>query len=142
MKNDTIVRLFALVGILGVLSVAPVMAGDEETPMAEQMEIVGGSLKKLRKADGFEAKAALARKAQTALIKSMQYEPAIFKDIKDPKAKAKAAAEFKRLMGLTLAGLGELELALLDEDEDKAAAASRKLKALKKEGHKAFMAED
>ena len=143
MKKETFGKLFALCALVGFVGVAPVMADDdEETPLAEQMETVSGSLKKLRKAEGFEAKAELIRGAQAACIKSMEFLPAMFKDIKDEKEKAKAKADFKRLMGLTLAGLGELELAFLNEDEDKADAAIDKLKDLKKEGHNAYIEED
>lgn len=144
MKNEMIAKVLALFVLLGSVGVAPVMAEDDkpETPMGEQMDVLSGSLKGLRRADGFEAKAELARKAQAALIKAMQYQPAIFNDIKDPKAKAVASADFKRLMGLTLAGLGELELAFLNEDEEKAEAVADRLKDLKKEGHEAYVKEE
>jgi hypothetical protein len=142
MKTERIGRLFALVALVGFVGVAPVTADDDETPLGEQMETVSGSLKKLRKADGFEPKAALVRDAQAAIIKSLQFLPAMFKDIKDAQAKAKARADFTRLMGLALSGLGELELAFLNEDEDKADEVLDKLKDLKKEGHKAYIEED
>lgn len=142
MKKETFGKLFALCALIGLVGIAPVAADDDETPLAEQMETVSGSLKKLRKAEGFEAKAALVRDAQAACVKSLQYLPAMFKDMKDAKAKAKATADYKRLMGLTLAGLGELELAFLNEDEAKADEAVDKLKDLKKEGHNAYIEED
>lgn len=142
MKKETFGKLFALCALVGFVGVAPVVADDDETPLAEQMDTVSGSLKKLRKAENFEAKAALMRDAQAACIKSMEYLPAMFKDMKDEKEKAKATADFKRLMGLTLAGLGELELAFLNEDEEKADEVIDKLKDLKKEGHNAYIEED
>ena len=142
MKKETLGKLFALCALVGFVGIAPVMGDDDETPLGEQMETVSGSLKKLRRADGFEAKAVLARKAQTSCIKSMQFLPAMFKDMKDAKEKAMAIADFKRLMGLTLAGLGELELAFLAEDEDKADEVIDKLKDLKKEGHNAYIEEE
>ena len=141
MKKETFGKLFALCALVGFVGVAPVVA-DDETPLAEQMDTVSGSLKKLRKAENFEAKAALMRDAQAACIKAMQYLPAMFKDMKDEKEKAKATADYKRLMGLTLAGLGELELAFLNEDEEKADEVIDKLKDLKKEGHNAYSEED
>ena len=142
MRKETFGKLFALCALVGFTGVAPVAADEDETPLAEQMETVSGSMKKLRKADGFEAKAALIREAQAACIKSMEYLPAMFKDIKDAKEKAKATADFKRLMGLTLAGLGELELAFLNEDEEKADEVIDKLKDLKKEGHNAYIEDE
>ena len=66
----------------------------------------------------------------------------MFANIKDEKEKAKATADYKRLMGLTLAGLGELELAFLNEDEAKAEEIVDKLKDLKKEGHNAYIEEE
>jgi len=141
MKNELFGKLFALCALVGFVGVAPVVA-DEDTPLAEQMETVSGSLKKLRKAESFEAKAALMRDAQAACIQSMQYLPAMFKNIEDAKEKAKATADYRRLLGLTLAGLGELELAFLNEDEEKADEVIDKLKDLKKEGHNAYIEED
>ena len=67
----------------------------------------------------------------------------MFKELKDgSKEKAKATADYKRLMGLALAGLGELELAYLNEDEAKADEVIDKLKDLKKEGHNAYIKEE
>ena len=53
-------------------------------------------------------------------------------------AKLKALADSRRLMGLTLAGFAELELAFLAEDEAKADAALEKLKEVKGEGHEKY----
>ena len=142
MKKESIAKLFALAALVGFVGAAPLTADEDETPLSEQMEIVSGSIKKLRKADGFEAKAELARAAQAACIRSLEFLPAMFKEMKDAKAKAKATADYKRLMGLTLAGLGELELAFLNEDADKADEVVDKLKDLKKEGHSAYVEED
>jgi hypothetical protein len=142
MRNETFGKLFALCSLVGFVGIAPLAADDEATPLSEQMETVSGSIKKLRKAEGFEEKAALVREAQAACVKAMQYLPKTFAEIKDGKEKAKATADFKRLMGLMLSGLGELELAFLNEDEDKADEVVDKLKDLKKEGHNAYMDED
>lgn len=143
MKNETFGKLFALCALVGFAGIAPLAAEDEETPLAEQMEVVSGSLKKLRKAEGFDAKAALVREAQAACVKALQFSPATFKELKDgSKEKAKATADYTRLMGLALAGLGELELAYLNEDEAKADEVMDKLKDLKKEGHNAYIKEE
>jgi hypothetical protein len=142
MKNETFGKLFALFALVGFAGIAPVAADDDETPLAAQMETVSGSLKKLRRAENFAEKAELIREAQAACIKSMQFLPAMFKDINDPKEKAKATADYKRLMGLVLSGLGELELAFLNEDEEKADEVVDKLKDLKKEGHNAYIEDE
>lgn len=56
----------------------------------------------------------------------------------DGKDKAKALADYRRMMGLSYASLCELEIAYLEEDAEKVDAAMTKVKAGKKEGHKKY----
>lgn len=139
--NLTTFKTFALVAALGFTPMISVTLADE-TPLAEQMDIVSGSLKRLRRAETTEDKVALVHQAQAATLKGLEFLPAGFKNINDKKALAKATADYKRLTGLTYVGLCKLEMAFLAEDEEKAEEAMDELKNLKKEGHKTYKSEE
>ena len=138
MKFKFSIKTLAITSILSFGLLAPVHADDDETPLAEEMDVLSGSLKRLRKAETTAEKVELVHAAQKATIKSLQYSPMVFKDIKDEKEKAKATADYKRLIGLTYAKLCELELAYLAGDEDKADEIKGELKDLKKDGHEKY----
>ncbi len=135
MKFNFSIKTLAITSILSFGLLAPVHADDDETPLAEEMDVLSGSLKRLRKAETTAEKVELVHAAQKATIKSLQYSPMVFKDIKE---KAKATADYKRLIGLTYAKLCELELAYLAGDEDKADEIKGELKDLKKDGHEKY----
>ena len=107
----------------------------DETPLAEEMDVVSSALKGLRKADGWEAKAELAREAQQGCLNGLKYLPKTFEQMKDAKEKAKATADYERLMGDAYSALCQLESAFLEEDQDAADEAMDLIKSLKKEGH-------
>lgn len=136
MKFNLSIKTLAITSVLGLGMLVPVHADD--TPLAEEMDVLSGSLKKLRKAETAAEKVDLVHAAQKATIKSLQYSPMVFKDIKDEKEKAKATADYKRLIGLTYAKLCELEMAYLTGDEEKADEIKGELKDLKKDGHEKY----
>ena len=136
MKFNLLIKTFAITSVLGFGMIVPVYADD--TPLAEEMDVLSGSLKKLRKAETAAEKVDLVHAAQKSTIKSLQYSPMVFKDIKDEKEKAKATADYKRLIGLTYAKLCELEMAYLAGDEEKADEIKGELKDLKKDGHEKY----
>ncbi len=103
------------------------------------MKVVSKSLKGLRKAKTADDKVKLVREAQVATLNSLKYLPKMFVSLKDGKAKAKATADYRRLVGLSYVKLCELELAFLEGDEEKAGKVTKELKGLKKEGHKAYI---
>ena len=142
MMNVSLGRRVALVALGGLVSWLPVGADEVETPLGEQMEIVSGKLKSLRKLreseDRWSASAERVREAQKALIKALEFEPALLGEMPDGPEKKKAVADYKRLMGLSLAALCELELAFLNEDAEAAERIAERLKDLKKEGHKKY----
>jgi hypothetical protein len=142
MKIESIGKLFALGAMMGLVAVAPVRADDDETPLSEQMEETSAALKGLRKAPDFAAKAELARKGQESTLNSLKYLPKMFAGMKDEKVKAKATADYKRLVGQAYSLFAELEMAFLDEDDAKADAVVDKLKDLKKEGHDAYIEDE
>ena len=136
MKFNLSIKTLAITSVLGLGMLVPVHADD--TPLAEEMDVLSGSLKKLRKAETAAEKVDLVHAAQKATIKSLQYSPMVFKDIKDEKEKAKATADYKRLIGLTYAKLCELEMAYLAGDEEKADEIKGERKDLKKDGHEKY----
>ena len=136
MKFNLSIKTLAITSVLGLGMLVPVHADD--TPLAEEMDVLSGSLKKLRKAETAAEKVDLVHADQKATIKSLQYSPIVFNDIKDEKEKAKATADYKRLIGLTYAKLCELEMAYLAGDEEKADEIKGELKDLKKDGHEKY----
>jgi len=130
----------AIVATAAVFVFSQPLTAKEDTPLGESMEQSSKALKSLRsiKKDDWEAGAKAARMAADALRKGMAFEPILLKDIKDPKEKAKALADYKRVMGVAYSALCELELAYLSEDQAKVDAAMKKVKAAKKEGHKKY----
>ena len=137
MKFNFSIKTLALVSAMGMGMLAPVSA-DDETPLGKEMEIISGSLKKLRKAETTEEKVALLHAAQSATVKGLSYLPVIFKDIKDEEEKKKATADYKKMTGELYVKLCELEMAYLDGDEAKADEIKTQLKDLKKEGHRKY----
>ena len=135
MKFNFSIKTLACASMMSLGLLTPVHADDDETPLGEQMETLSGSLKKLRKAETTEEKVGLVHAAQAATIKSLEYLPLIFKDLKDEKEKAKATADYKKMVGSTYVKLCELEMAYLAGDEDKADEIKDQLKDLKKAGH-------
>lgn len=138
MKN-LVGKLAAMSLCLGVLTP---LAAHDDTPLSEQMETVSDSLKQLRKAENFEAKAQLARDAQEAALKSLTFLPQSFEKETDKKKVAQMTADFKRLVGLTYSKLAELEIAFLAEDDAAADKVLDELKDIKKEGHSAYIDEE
>ena len=116
----------------------PAHTSADETPLAEQMDTLSGSLKKLRRAETDQEKVDLVKAAQKASLKSLEYLPEVFKDIKDEGEKAKATADYKMLVGQAFVKLCELEMAYLASDGDKAWEILGMLKDLKKEGHEKY----
>jgi hypothetical protein len=143
MKIATFNKLALSVLVLGAAVLAPVRADDdEETPLGEEMGGISDSLKGLRRAEGWEAKVKLAREAQDNCLNALQYLPKTFEAIKDEKEKAKAQADFKRLIGTAYAALCQLEAAFLAEDEAAVGVAMDAIKAIKKEGHDKYTEDD
>lgn len=145
MKNKTtFFRMVAPVVAASFALAAPVVAhGDEDhehTPLGEAMEQTSKALKSLRKIDkdDWAAAAKAARTAADGARKAMEFEPALVKEMADGTEKVKAVADYRRIMGLSYAALCELEIAYLDKDQAKVDAALKKIKSIKKDGHKKY----
>lgn len=133
MKLNFSLKTFALASIIALG--APVSVQADDTPLAEQMDTLSGSLKRLRRVETNAERVELVKEAQKATMKSLEYLPEIFKDIADEKEKANATADYKMLVGQTFVKLCELEMAYLADDAERADKIKDELKDLKKEGH-------
>lgn len=143
MKKESLHKLFALVAAAGMMGFAPVAeAADPPKDLEEAMDAMSGSLKSLRRLkrdpERWTKSAAAIAEGSEACIAAMTMIPKEIKDLPDGPAKTKALADSRRLMGLSLAGFAELELAFLAKDEAKVEAALDKLKELKGEGHEKY----
>ena len=127
-----------VVGSTGLI--AGLQAEQEDTKMTKEMKTVSQQLKSLRTMpkDDFAAAADAVRTAHEALLAAMEYTAAMVEEMPDGHEKAKALADSRRVLGLSYAALCELELAYLEKDPVKVAAAMSKVKDTKKEGHKKY----
>jgi len=148
MKNQLFCVILALITILGFSDsgvAADSDAPEKEAPpkdMAEAMDAMSGSLKLLRRLkrdpDRWTKSAAMVAKGSSVVISAMRMIPREIQDLPDGPAKLKALADSRRLMGLTLAGYGRLELAFLAESEEQVEEALDFLKEIKAESHEKY----
>lgn len=121
--------------------VAPVSA-KEETPLARHMEAFNDVYKAFRKERDPAKGAALAREAQKAVLKALSETPELVADMPDGPDKAKAAAEYRKMMGRVFVSLCEVEEAYLAGKTEEVARITATLKDMKKSGHDKFMDEE
>lgn len=125
------------------LMLTPAMAQDEEhTKLGEQMESMDDAFKAFRRETDATKGAAAAREAQTATLKSAAEIPALVKEMPEGPEKAKAAAEYRKMMGKVYVTLCEVEEAFLNGKLEDVAKAVESLKEQKKAGHEKFMEEE
>ncbi len=118
------------------------LVADEETPLGTQMESFNDAYKAFRKETDPEKGAALARDAQQALIKAMAELPEVVTKMPDGSEKAKAAAEYRKMIGRCFVVMCEVEEAFLVGKTDDVAELINQLKDMKKAGHDKFMEEE
>ena len=148
MKKESFHKLITLVAALGLLGLAPHARSGEDTEkseakdMEEAMDLMSGSLKGLRRLrrdpDRWTKSAALVAEGSQSVIAAMKWIPKEIEELPEGPEKIKALADSRRLMGLTLAGYAELELAFLAKDEEKVEAVLDKLKEIKAESHEKY----
>lgn len=124
-----------------LMFVLPTMA-DEDTPLAKQMEAMNDAYKAMRRETDPAKGAALAREAQDAMVKAIVETPTLVTDMPDGPEKAKASAEYRKMMGMLISTLADMELAFLEGDMDKVKEVVDKMRESKKAGHDKFMEED
>lgn len=118
----------------------PSMADD--TPLAEQMDVMNDAYKAMRRETDPVKGAALARTAQDAMVKAIVETPAMLKAMPDGPEKAKASAEYRKMMGGLIATLAELELSFLNNDMAKVKEIIEAMRDVKKQGHDKFIEEE
>ncbi len=123
-----------------MLFVIPASADD--TPLAKQMEIMNDAYKAMRKEEDPAKGAALAKEAQDAMVKAIVEVPELVKAMPDGPDKAKASAEYRKMMGTLISSLAEMELAFLNKDMEKVKAIVEQMRESKKQGHDKFMKEE
>ncbi len=132
--------------ILGcaVCLLSPVFGAEdhEDSPLAKQMELFNDAYKAFRKETDPVKGAAQAREAQQAVLKGIVEIPEMLAKMPDGPAKAKAAAEFRKMMGRTFVTLCEVEQAFLAENIAEVAKLVEVLKEMKKAGHDKFMEDE
>lgn len=140
MTKNNFSSTFKVLAFSGFALVSSLQAQVEDTKMAIEMKTVSKQLKSLRKIpkDDFATASEAVRKAHEALLSAMKYTAAMVEEMPAGLEKSKALADSRQIMGLSYAALCELELAYLDKDPAKIAAAMTKVKGTKKEGHKKY----
>jgi len=118
----------------------PVMA-EEETELGKQMEAMNDAYKAMRRETDPAKGAALAREAQDAMVKAVTMTPELVKGLPEAE-QPKASAEYRKMMGMLISTLADMELAFLDGDMAKVKEIVDKMRESKKQGHDKFMEED
>jgi hypothetical protein len=115
---------------------------DEDTPLAKAMTTTNDAMKALGKETDSTKGAAMAREAQEGIVKSIPLVPELIADMPDAAARAKALADYRKMMAQALALFCDIETAFLNNKADDVTKLITEAKALKKEGHKKYMDEE
>lgn len=121
--------------------IAP-MSAEEETALGKQMEAFNDVYKAFRRETDPAKGAALAREAQESVVKAFAEVPELVSKMPDGPDKAKASAEYRKMMGQVLVSLCEVEEAFLAGKIDDVQKIIASLKDMKKAGHDKFMEEE
>lgn len=133
-------KFFMTACAASMLCVIPASADD--TPLAKQMEIMNDAYKAMRREEDPAKGAALAREAQDAMVKAIVELPEMVKAMPEGADKAKASAEYRKMMGALISTLADMELAFLNNEPDKVKAIVEQLRDSKKQGHDKFMEDE
>ena len=120
-----------------LMSVQPALSDD--SPLAKQMETMNDAYKAMRRETDPAKGAALAREAQDSMVQAITETPELVKGMPDGPDKAKASAEYRKMMGGLIATLADMELAFLNNDLEKVKEIVGSMREMKKEGHDKFM---
>jgi soluble cytochrome b562 len=133
--------LFLLSCAVGFL-LMPARAEEKETALGKQMEGMNDAYKAFRKETDPVKGAALAREAQQAALKSAAETPEMLTAMPEGPEKAKAQAEYRKMMGKLFVSLCEVEEAFLNGKMEDVAKIVEDLKEQKKVGHEKFIKEE
>ena len=125
------------------LMMSPAFAAEtDKSPLGKQMEAMNSAFKAFRSETDPAKGAAKAREAQAAALQSALEVPAMLKSMPDGSDKAKALAEYHRMLGKLYVTLCEVEVAFLDGKVDEVAKIVGSIKEMKKAGHDRFIEEE
>lgn len=120
----------------------PARAAEEHTKLEEQMEALDDAFKGFRRETDAVKGAAAARESQMAALKSAAEVPITLKAMPEGPEKAKALAEYRKMMGKLFVTLCEVEEAFLNGKMDEVAKIVDVIKEMKKTGHDKFVEEE
>ena len=133
---------FILPCLFACLMTSPSFAAEtDQSPLGKQMEAMNNAFKAFRSETDSAKGAAKAREAQAATLKSVLEAPSMLKSMPDGPAKAKALAEYHRMVGKLYVTFCEVEVAFLDGKFDEVAKIVGSIKEMKKAGHDRFIEE-
>lgn len=126
---------------LGLMLLPTAARAEEHSKLGEEMEVLDDAFKGFRRETDPAKGAAQAREAQNATLKSTMEVPAMIKEMADGPDKAKALAEYRKMMGKMFVALCEVEEAFLNNKMEDVAKIIETLKTAKKDGHGKFIKE-
>lgn len=121
-----------------VLLAQPIMAEEKQTELGKQMEIVGDVYKLTKRESDPQKGAALARQAQTELLKAFNATPSLVAEMPDGPKKQAAMAQYRRMIGESLTLMCRLEEAFLAGDLNAVAQIRDRLTTLRNDSHEKF----
>ena len=124
------------------LMLTPARAAEEHTKLEDQMEALDDAFKGFRRETDAVKGAAAARESQMAALKSAAEVPITLKAMPEGPEKAKALAEYRKMMGKLFVTLCEVEEAFLNGKMDEVAKIVDVIKEMKKTGHDKFVEEE
>ncbi|QTN30837.1 hypothetical protein HZ994_00330 [Akkermansiaceae bacterium] len=131
-----------LCGLAATLMFVQPAKADEDSPLAKEMEVMNDAYKAMRREEDPSKGAALAREAQDAMVKAITELPEMVKAMPEGADKAKASAEYRKMMGNLISTLAGMELAFLDGDLAKVKEIVESMRDIKKQGHDKFMEDE
>lgn len=135
-------RMKKLLIPLLVGALLPVMSvRAEDSPLAEQMDVINDAYKALRRVDDAAEGVKLAREGQVATLKAIMITPEFVEAGGHPDGKEKAMVAYKKQMAELFVIFVDAEAACLEGDLDKIKELVDAFKASKKKGHNEFMEE-
>lgn len=118
------------------------VGAEEHTEMENQMESLDEAFKGFRRETDPVKGAAQAREAQNASLKAAAEIPKLVKAMPEGPEKAKAAAEYRKMMGKLFVTLCEVEEAFLAGKTEEVANIVKSIRDMKEAGHEKFMEEE
>jgi len=136
-------KLTTIVALAWMMVGSTALVKADDTPLGKEMGAMNDAFKALSKETDPVKGAALAREAAEASLKGIPLTPEFITDmIPDPKEKAKAVADYRKMMAQAFIVFCDIETAFIDGKTEDVAKLVKDAKALKKEGHNKYIEEE